>query len=527
MAYFDLHIHPILKPQLSAVQPNNRNTVWREVDIPLRTLPLAAVKSSLDSQASLAQLWDGQVSLSVSVHYSLEQGIAASKILQRSAERIPEWLSKELLTEIAHVGKPGARSYFDHLRESLALLPQELHGPKQQLVRVINSVADYQPNAINLIRCIEGAHSLCGDETGSDAANNLKVLLDEGYRFLYLTLAHLEQNPFCSHAFGMKMKALLGVIPITKDQDFYPSGQGITPLGLDLIEAALDAGPGRRVLIDVKHMSRSSRVQYYDIVNARRDAGKPVPIIWSHGAATGCSWTNPPFRRALKRADGRITVSYLQRNDGLRNTDFNPWSINLYDEDIRAIVASRGLIGLSLDKRICGVGHANREVLSVEEFQSFPQRPKVQSLRNHLASEGEPEDEEEVLAAPEPEDEQELDGTLSTQIDSQLRQGLRWRKHLRHLANQILHMVRIGGSDTWTCLCIGSDLDGIINPLVCSRSALDLDEVEEGLLRWLPKLADETPTVDYGLNDVRSKVRGIMWRNAWDFLEREFNSATQ
>ena len=55
-------------------------------------------------------------------------------------------------------------------------------------------------------------------------------------------------------------------------------------------------------------------------------------------------------------------------------TYFNPWSINLYNEEIKEIIASGGLIGLNLDQRIQGADKVKGEYFSALEFEALMHR---------------------------------------------------------------------------------------------------------------------------------------------------------
>jgi microsomal dipeptidase-like Zn-dependent dipeptidase len=92
------------------------------------------------------------------------------------------------------------------------------------------------------------------------------------------------------------------------------------------------------------------------------------------------------------------------------------------------------------------------------------------------------------------------------------------RKHLRHVCNQILHMVKIGGEKAWNHMCLGSDFDGLINPVNNCTSVAEYPKLEEGLLKMLPKMMKESDYT-YEDSDVPQKVRAIMYDNALTFLE--------
>ncbi len=138
-------------------------------------------------------------------------------------------------------------------------------------------------------------------------------------------------------------------------------------LGNEVIKEALKEP--ERILIDIKHMSLEARKQYYEFLKeiiVRRISR----YLISHGGVTGVSWDNKPVVCRKKYRDW-IKVRYFKPK-GLMRTKFNPWSINLYDEEIKKIVDSNGLIGLNLDERILGAKQKRPgervEYFSPEEF---------------------------------------------------------------------------------------------------------------------------------------------------------------
>src|SRR5690606_10738749 len=132
-------------------------------------------------------------------------------------------------------------------------------------------------------------------------------------------------------------------------------GLRITRELLDL-DDDLEPRGGRRILIDVKHMSARARKEYYEAIvrpyNANYEhwsADKQarygrLPVLFSHAAYAGADTLDT----LIEKAD--------REHDHYHVPPFYAWNINLCDEDIREVHASGGLIGLCFDQRICGVG---------------------------------------------------------------------------------------------------------------------------------------------------------------------------
>ncbi len=96
---------------------------------------------------------------------------------------------------------------------------------------------------------------------------------------------------------------------------------GMTALGEKVVKKLLDKNKGRRVLLDIKHMSLASRVWYYDYLKELREKGDTVAVFSSHSTVAGLSMQSKEFLD--KDNKGKNKNSYLNR-----------WTISLSDEDI-------------------------------------------------------------------------------------------------------------------------------------------------------------------------------------------------
>lgn len=487
MAYFDLHLHPAFKTFLSSSREAGRPSCWTSIKVDILLDELLG--DIFDSQSSLSQLHQGQASVVVGALYAMERPFAGLAVLQRVAGLVPE-VDEHFLRAIAK----GAYSYSDLIRQELTHLHLSKQAADGRIIAIIERAADIQPGQLNVILALEGGHCLF-DADDQGALANLQALKMNGPRMLYLTLAHLVDNGLCTHAYGMKL---------VKDDVFYPKRQGLTAAGKDIIREAIQDSPtSRRILIDVKHMSLQSRLQYYQL---RQEEFPAVPILASHVAATGVSYTDAPVRKA-RRKGKHIRVRY-DRPPGLHGTSFNPWSINLYDEEIALIVQSGGLIGVSLDQRILGFGNPGVEVFSTEEYKLL--RPDEEPTPVGDMDEDEP--------APE----FEADRQLARMAETDFAEPQLLHPHIRYLCNQILHMVQVGGPNTWNCLCIGSDFDGIINAVNVCKSAAAYPQLERLLITGLTSMAGKQAAT-YHLVNVGKQVRDLMHGNARRFLDLHFS----
>jgi len=479
--YFDLHFHPAFKPYLSDYRPRKRKNCWEKI---------GSAVGIVRSQSSLDQAREGGLQLGVATFIAVERPMTCSFLLDHVAPLFTV-LDDQMLDF------PNYANYFDCLQEELAHLEKSQHcDPGHgRTFKLLNSIEELEEDKLNLILAIEGGHNL--ENFNTSLLDNLRRLKQGPHRFLYLTLVHMTQYPLATHAYGMKL--------IKKNDQFKPAGFGLTGLGKEVIDLAYDNRAGHRILIDIKHMSLVSRVQFY---RHRREKGYgDIPILATHMGVTGISRDprviTQQFSRPAVRRDDFVEVHY-DRPPGIGQpgtndaTFFNPWSINLYDEDITEVLDSGGLIGLNMDQRILGANRVKGEYFSSGELNYILSGYKDTHIPEEYR-EGDFSDEEIVV-------ERELNE----------------RKHLRHLCNNILHIVKAGGERAWQQVCLGSDFDGLIDPINCCTDAADFPKLEKKLTEMLPKMMAEDPTHDYDDSDIAQKVRGLMYDNAVRFLKQHF-----
>jgi len=477
--YFDLHCHPSFKSFLSNRDENKRLSCWDNMTFDVSL-------GILNSQSSLDQMKKGKVKLAVAVLYGLEWGFARTGIIKLAAGLSPN-IEKRFLQAIERK---------DYGYNEL------LHGEHRHLVNCTNSRAlnevvivnnmdtDYNANndKIHLILAVEGGHNFYDEKQivvdPKKVLNNLRFFKDPSNpRILYVTLTHLSQSDYCTHAFGMKL---------INHHVFYPQKKGITALGKKFIREALSTTDGRRVLIDIKHMSLLSRKQFYKI---RNDEFPDAPIMASHMGVNGVSNMKKPVKKVKENPSNNCVEVFYHRNPGVMDTYFNPWSINLYDEDIEEIAKSRGLIGMSLDQRILGVGNVSKELFSPEEYKAGEfkdtKKPKYHVL------------DYERLNKP----------------------AERRKWHMRHLCNNIIHIVKVGqnviGDDIWNHICIGSDLDGLVDTIDSFKSAKDYPNLFGDMVEQLPRVA-QAAGVNLPPAQVQPKIKRIIFANAFDFLKKHY-----
>lgn len=482
MVFFDLHCHPSFKSALLDDDVTKCPTPIDFVDIkisgPLGNCLEKLAGSSLDSQSSFGQIPGG--SLVVTNFMAFERVYAFVKDLSRI---------KNLGTNILQRMKDEKASYFDLLTQRdlahfLAFLP-EASGTRHY--KLIQRIGDYpaipDPHTIYVIAAIEGGHNfyrkpkLDEQEQPSNVheiVDQLKIWKQQSVshpeqfpRLLYITMAHHGQNALANHAWAIPLRFASGTVSVGS---FDPTGNGLSKVGEAFLRTALsEEGGQKRILIDIKHLGLASRKRVYEIM-ATEFAG--VPILATHMGVTGRSWDSPPLNDHQTPTDRpqQVIVSYQPVGGFLRRMPpdnsgkiapkaipFNPWSINLYDEDIIQIMRSGGLIGISMDRRILGATDVEEERFSRADIPAawltLP-RPTI------------PPNGQFYPSTPLP---KEFDN-----VQSKAQQDL-WA-----FCQQIIHIVLItelakGNTDPqnnvpattnpWDHLCLGSDFDGLVSAL--------------------------------------------------------------
>ncbi len=198
---------------------------------------------------------------------------------------------------------------------------------------------------MSFVLTIEGMHSLGTDTHPEEVLNRIDELKKWDHPVFFITFSHHFDNKLCGHAHSIiKSASLLLDQSKAMNGAFNDLGRQAARRLLSLNEDnTYNEALGRRILLDLKHMSATSRKQYYsEIINPCMEKGDVIPVIASHVAYSG-----------VKTLD-EFEANYGKENDDWEIADFNAWNINVCDEDIEMIVNTRGLLGLCLDQRILG-----------------------------------------------------------------------------------------------------------------------------------------------------------------------------
>lgn len=351
----DMHCHPDIRPFCKSYDPdtnshtnsddiNDKTSIWCE-DPPnwwdkIRNILLSLTKFS---QSNFTAIPKGNVQV-ISVSLApIENGffktwLGNSKIFYCISNYITEFGKKkirfiknnndyftELLNEYDfYIQLDGKEFCPDGIR-----CQYKLTRSYHDIIQNFNN----RTKTISVVFSIEGGYVFNPQSNDplqiQDIVNKINKVKSWNYRPLFISLAHHFYHELSGHALSLPWIIRLFV---NQKPGLY---QGLTSRGKDVIRELLNNTNGKkRIYIDVKHMSRKARVDYYEMLD-NEFQGDKIPIIVSHGALNGYE----------KVGDDTVRC---KRNNG----KFNGRDINFFDDEIVRIAKSNGLFCLQLDDRV-------------------------------------------------------------------------------------------------------------------------------------------------------------------------------
>lgn len=366
--FFDLHVHSTLKPyMLSAV-----DSPWEDYD---QTTPEERVRRTPRiTQSDFTKLLRSGTRVITLALHPIERYLIAALTTR------PVMYALVFRMRLERVRQVLQRNPFTILQQEYNLLmayARQPDGPGE--IIIVRRPEDIDaalasPHKIAVILALEGAHAL-GFEYRGYKFPSIRGFVYEGFVPLersvirerldwaaekgvqMITLLHMAYNHLGTPAKAVEQRGALRLLP-NPIRSLRQIGQyrGLTALGAHFVEEAYR----RHILIDVKHCDHTTRQQIYEIAREYQ-----MPIVASHVAASG---------HALRKR--RAQTDHPKHR--LRSDSFNPWDINLHDEDLIAIAQSHGLIGIIMDERIL----AGEKLLAATRSGAVhPLEPLFQQIR--------------------------------------------------------------------------------------------------------------------------------------------------
>ncbi|MBN8787771.1 MAG: membrane dipeptidase, partial [Terrimonas sp.] len=274
------------------------------------------------------------------------------------------------------------------------------------------------------------------------------------------------------------------------------------------------------------HLSLASRRMLVEDIRNRPDF-LPInqPLICTHAGFTGLSYKDiPDYMMDFKKERGKeySYILWAKRKiyhtlNGLM-TAFNPSSINLYDEDIMAIVRSGGMIGLNLDKRILGYTEGDSRPAAMNEF-AFEEEYISNAEKDVYLSKrkiGTKVDDFNCITMQDVLEGGDVNPALADY-------------HLCHFMSHVLHFIRVvqaaGDYDiqqALTQICIGSDFDGLINPVWCCMTVTEINTLKNNFRKRFMSYAQankDMVKLPAGF-DIEQFTEQLFFENGKDFIMR-------
>ncbi|MBC2844398.1 membrane dipeptidase [Winogradskyella flava] len=480
-SYIDLHCHPSLKPygksfkykpqKQNRLNSGRKNSIWhysppnfleRQVS---RLLTLTKF-----TQTDMTTLAKANCNVVVISLYPFEKHFLKEKML--GFKFIPDILVN-LAAGVSQKRIDNLRnhsSYFQDLKDEYNYYLQL--DNRAQIIdditftyRLVNSYTDIRNNIntssndrriISLVNSIEGAHAfetgLDRDKNIADEASvlrNIETVKNWEHKPFFVTLAHHFYNEICGHARSIS-------IGLIKKQQSRGLDVDISELGFKVIDKLLDNSDGRRILIDVKHMSTASRKTYYNLLETKY-ANENIPIIVSHGALNG--------KRSI--VEWNVSDSKLSR-------EFNDTDINFYDSEILRIAKSKGIFGLQLDERRIG---SKRAIRNSRIY--WPSKERRYGNKTELI----------------------------------------WNQ-MQHIAE----LLDKNGLFCWETVAIGSDFDGIVNPIKGLWTAENINDVKPYLIEKAENYLKENGSNLQIQNQISASeiIDRLLVKNIDEFLKSNF-----
>lgn len=366
-SYFaDIHVHPTIKT-FNSGRPYPRRNLWEDFEHILgRTNPARLAANNTKglakySQSNFYQLAKGKVRAATVSLYPMEKGFLNLRNIPnlvmngKARDEVTQIMSGCTMDSIQHMRE--TTNYFSDLQDEYNFLAKN-QGPSpdgKYAYKLVNnydelqSVIQADETTVAVVLSIEGTHVLWDDEMVHEKLTHtqMKKKIEQHIGVIKswetppftMNLAHHFYNHLCGHS-----ASFAGAARNVFNQN-RGLNAGITSLGMKALKELISAQNGKRIIVDTKHMSVKSRIEYYKWVRGFNYISKSdkIPIVCSHTGVNG-----------FKTMHGSLRTP--DNGNKYNSKHFSSWSLNVSDEEINIIHDSTGLIGIMLDKHKLGGG---------------------------------------------------------------------------------------------------------------------------------------------------------------------------
>ncbi|MBA4302071.1 MAG: hypothetical protein C0433_18505 [Cyclobacterium sp.] len=519
--FFDSHLHLTLKNQFS--KKGNSTSPWKAITkedlkdgLPelLKIFALGLIDKMFSSQSSPDLLIQSNYKLVVMPLFApdidLVKSLSSKKVFMKLLDKYRNTRFGTVLSIDRYQDLLKEKNAFSIVENDLALLPE--NDPYQPGRKVVFLTAKSQwneatANTLYVVCSVEGIHSLrsnLGEKNGAvileDIRRNLKKLQNRNIKVLMANLTHIDgmNSAFCNQAYAMDGMRVSNF----DEKDLRPIHSGLTDFGNKLVTLLEE----QEICTDIKHMSPQARFQLYKYRAAHSITS---PLVSSHSGLCGIRFQSDSesfsdyIYSSRKEGDCyRVKVGKPAKYkfNNFPSPGFNATTINLFDEDIKAIYDSDGLLGISLDERVLGYtkawrlnqdsfsdnvgsitlrGMGTKKILTDTDFLSNEEN-KALGLFNSTKG-------KLLYKCADAKELTDLITGNSTDIAPH---------QFHHFLNQILHCVKLGKD--WDgvagvekmltkILCIGSDFDGLIEAIDWCTSCEKIDFLKKKFVKEFEK----------------------------------------
>ena len=396
---------------------------------------------------------------------------------------------------------------------------------------------------------------------------NLEDFKGKSVPLFVITLAHHQYNFLCGHSpsFISVAKAALNqegytLDPANPKKKLHYFLVGLKKEGKEFIRNMLSKSfGGRRVLLDTKHMSPKARSEYHKMIFSAEFKDDDIPIIQTHTAVNG--------RKKMSEVTNKKNIELSKKEQ--KESHFSTGAINLFDDEIVDIMKSGGMLGIMLDeKRIVGkklapdtefyVNNLPAEVLTSLDDPNYRKKNETAKLPENRYAFNKQLYKKAINRYV------KANRKLAIELNLKNPRRRKVKKHRRAvsnrraemdrftslmepiftsiLCNQFVYIVnvykdarakneKLPKNDPWKHLCIGSDYEGVINPLDTYFYSSGLGKLKISLeVYFTNALSNSHPAFDKYRKamkkaDVVKNVQNILWDNSDWFLKKYFNDS--
>ncbi len=387
-------------------------------------------------------------------------------------------------------------------------------------IDTINGVPRLRP----LIAHTEGKDSIVDAILINELIDNIDSLKKLDPPICMMTIAHLTYNGMMGHAPALDQGKFPNSLVASKNYSIRVSDEkaykqqwektffsipGVNKFGKVVIDSLLSSTNGHRILIDLKHSDLFTREYFYDSIMIKKTGyvSDTIPPICSHCGVTGLA---TPYYSPF--------VDEYSLTQAPSTKTFYPFGINIFNGEITIICTSNGIIGVPLEQRILG-GYINKRVLRKTYITNegvVVEKSDLRQYRGHLirrwgymkrwlthyliekdsiiesaliyirdtmhVGEIEPGKYQRKIwncSLPTPISSRDDWGDMETQCYRlRMRDILQvlWKDYIsaEPFLQNVFHIIDHSGltpAKAWKHVCIGSDLDGLIDPIdICSTA---------------------------------------------------------